>query len=440
MDLVGACRAFVSVSERGSFTVGAAARMSQSVASRRVAALEERFGEPLFERASRRARLTPFGRDMLPVARQLVQAADVLLGEAEAARRKPWRLAVPDICSTARLARLVADARGQGVTLDLWVAAPTQRGELLHAQQVRAALLAVPAADATWSVPLCLAGVADPGVRRVYLDTLRVGRASTCPAQRVWVQPEDDVPHVRDPLARLRDAVGLRPAQLATAHDLTTAAAEVLTTRDLLLCSLDQADELALHWRPIGELVLRRGFALAAAGDGNPHLVQTRLGRAIARCLGVAEPSTDDAGHAGSTDDTGDASDAGEAGADMAEVADVAGAGGAVGVSEVGADWPRAGAGTVTCGGGGRGVNTESLLRAARESLREGACVAVCSYAICTPARSWASIRTPNCPPLPWSRSRSRWRRSNASGAGRWTGRWRLRCGPGGSARRARPG
>lgn len=39
--------------------------MSQPVASRRVAALEERFGEQLFERMSRRAVLTAFGRDML---------------------------------------------------------------------------------------------------------------------------------------------------------------------------------------------------------------------------------------------------------------------------------------------------------------------------------------------------------------------------------------
>ncbi|MGO4420144.1 LysR family transcriptional regulator, partial [Streptomyces sp. MCAF7] len=117
MDLVGACRAFVSVSERGSFTVGAAAaRMSQPVASRRIAALEERLGEQLFERTSRRAVLTPFGRDMLPAARQLVLAADVLEHEAEAAKRKPWRLAVPGICSTVDLARLVADARGHGVT------------------------------------------------------------------------------------------------------------------------------------------------------------------------------------------------------------------------------------------------------------------------------------------------------------------------------------
>ncbi|MEU6331770.1 LysR family transcriptional regulator [Streptomyces sp. NPDC047049] len=288
MDLVGACRAFVNVSKHGSFTVGAAAaRMSQPVASRRVAALEEHFGERLFERTSRRAVLTPFGRDMLPVARQLVQAADVLLDEAEAARRKPWRLAVPDICSTVGLARLVAEARGRGVTLDLRIAPPPQRRELLHAQQVRAALLAVPPDEATWSVPLGLAGAEDPGVQRVYLETLWMGRTATGPARRVWIQPEDDVPHIRDPLTRLRDAVGLRPAQIVAGADLTTAAAEVLSTRDVLLCSPAQAAEFALNWRPIGETTLSRGFALAAAADGNTQPLAARLGDAIARCLGA---------------------------------------------------------------------------------------------------------------------------------------------------------
>ncbi|MFI6285122.1 LysR family transcriptional regulator [Streptomyces sp. NPDC051018] len=288
MDLVGASRAFVSVSEHGGFTVGAAAaRMSQSVASRRVAALEERFGEPLFERTSRRAVLTPFGRDMLPAARQLVQAADVLLHEAEAVKRKPWRLAVPGICSTATLARLVAEARGHGITLDLRVAAPARRRELVHAQQVRAALLAVPADEAEWSVPLGLAGAHDPGVQRVYLETLRIGRASSGPARRVWIQPEDDVPHIRDPLTRLRDAVGLRPSQLVSAPDLTTAAAEVISTGDLLLCSPAQAGELALDWRPVGGIALGRGFALGAAADGNPRHLAARLGEAIARCLGA---------------------------------------------------------------------------------------------------------------------------------------------------------
>ena len=48
MDLVGGCRAFVSVSELGSFTRGsAAAGIAQPVASRRISALERHLGERL---------------------------------------------------------------------------------------------------------------------------------------------------------------------------------------------------------------------------------------------------------------------------------------------------------------------------------------------------------------------------------------------------------
>ncbi|MFG2638791.1 hypothetical protein ACGFX8_34440 [Streptomyces sp. NPDC048362] len=141
--------------------------------------------------------------------------------------------------------------------------------ELLRSQQVRAALIAVPADEATWSVPLGLAGTAAAGVRRVYLKTLRSGRACPNPVRKVWIQPEDDVPHIRDPLTRLRDALELRPVQLAIAADLTNAIAEVFRTSDLLLCSAAQADELGLDWRPIGEITLSRGYGFAAAMDVN---------------------------------------------------------------------------------------------------------------------------------------------------------------------------
>ncbi|SCK45571.1 DNA-binding transcriptional regulator, LysR family [Streptomyces sp. WMMB 714] len=291
VDLVAASRAFVSVGEHGSFTVGAAAaRMSQPVASRRVAALEERFGERLFERTSRRAVLTPFGRDLLPAARQLVQAADLLLHEADTVKQRPRPIAMPDVCSAAALARLMADAGAQGLTLDLRVAGPARRLELLHSQQVRAALLAVPPDEATWCVPLGLAGAREQGVRRVYLETLRLSRLSPGPARRVRLQPEDDVPHVRDPLTRLRDALGLRPSQLAAARDLTTAAAEVLGSDDLLLCSRAQARELGLDWRPLGEVSLLRGYALAAAAQDCPQELEARLAAAFVRCLGADVP------------------------------------------------------------------------------------------------------------------------------------------------------
>ncbi|MFF0723839.1 LysR family transcriptional regulator [Streptomyces sp. NPDC004134] len=288
MDLVGACRAFVSVGTRESFTVGAAAAgLSQPVASRRIAALEKHLGQPLFERAARRTELSAFGRDLLPAARRLLEAADALEHEARTAGLRPWRLAVPATLPTLALARLVTEARALGITLEVHPAEPAGRTELLRTQQVRAALQAVPPDEAAWTLPLGLAGHHDPGVRRVHLDALRPGRGSTGTPRRIWLQPEDDVPHVRNPLTRLRDAAGLLPAQLAAAPDLATAAAEALDSGDLLLCSPVQAGELGLDWRPLGDHPLARGYALTTADHSNPQSLQTRLYDVIARCLGA---------------------------------------------------------------------------------------------------------------------------------------------------------
>ncbi|MFJ8537631.1 LysR family transcriptional regulator [Streptomyces sp. NPDC093591] len=297
MDLVAACRAFVSVSEHGSFTVGAAAaRTAQSVVSRRIAALEQRLGERLLDRSSRTVTLTPFGRDMLPTARQLVRLADRLEHEAEAARRRPLRLAVPAGCPTAAVARLIAEAHEQGILLDPFPAGPAERADLVTSRQVRAALLAVAPTEATWTVPLGLAVAQDPGGGPIYLDTLRPGRADRDRRpRRVWLQPEDDVPHVGDRLARLRDAVGLRPAQLTTAPTLATAAADVLSHGDALLCSAAQARELGLHWRPVGELgpAFARGFSLAVADESDTDAVRVRqtCAHGIAHCLDATQPS-----------------------------------------------------------------------------------------------------------------------------------------------------
>ncbi|TDC23260.1 LysR family transcriptional regulator [Streptomyces sp. 8K308] len=301
MDLVGACRAFVNVSERGSFTVGAAAaRMAQSVASRRIAALERHLGDRLLERSSRPAALTPFGRDVLPLAAQLVRVADRLEQEAEAARHAPLRLAVPATCGTGALAHFIAEAHGHGLRLDPRTAPPAERAELLRTRQVRAALLALPPTEATWTVPLGLAVAADPGGRPIYLDTLRPGRTDRGQRpRRVWLQAEDDVPHIRDGLTRLRDAVGLRPAQLAVAHSLAAATAEVLSHGDALLCSPAEAGELRLHWRPIGELAagFGRGYALVVADEADADAARVReaCGRGIARCLGAATERQDQA-------------------------------------------------------------------------------------------------------------------------------------------------
>ncbi|WP_052850128.1 LysR family transcriptional regulator [Streptomyces avicenniae] len=293
MDLVAACRAFVSVSERGSFTVGAAAAgMAQSVASRRVAALERHLGGRLLERSARTAGLTPFGRDMLPLTRRLVELADRLEQEAETARDRPLRLAVPLTCSPAALARLIAEAHRAGIPLDPRPGAPAERADLVASGEVHGALLAVPPGEAEWRVPLGLAVADDPGGGPLWLDTLRPGRADRERRPRhVRVQPEDDVLHVRDPLARLGDAVGLRPAQVAVARTQAAAAADVLGRGDALLCSPGEAAELRLHWRALGESPgLARGFTLAAAQDADDDAARVRLAcaRALARCLGAA--------------------------------------------------------------------------------------------------------------------------------------------------------
>ncbi|PZA19758.1 LysR family transcriptional regulator, partial [Modestobacter versicolor] len=116
MDVLAGCRAFVDVSAHGTFTVGAAAGgIPQSVASRRIAALEGHLGGKLFDRTSRQVRLTPFGRDMLPSARRLVELADAMAEQARSARRRPFRLVLPEVCAAPVLAQLVLDARRAGL-------------------------------------------------------------------------------------------------------------------------------------------------------------------------------------------------------------------------------------------------------------------------------------------------------------------------------------
>lgn len=288
MDLVGGCRAFVSVSETGSFTAGAAlAHIPQPVASRRIAALERHFGERLFDRSTRRARLTPFGREVLPSARRLVRLAEELEHDAKHARLRPIRVAVPSTCGVRELAELAAEARALEIRLEFRTAGPGERAELVRTGEVRAALTAVPPEDGVWSVPLGVAGAALPPGRAVFLETLRTGR-SAAGRRRVWIQPEDDVPHVRDRVLRVRDAVGLPPGQVQVAASLTTAAAEVFATADLLLCSAAQAEELGLRWARLGELEPARGFAVAAVPGEDADRLRTTLRAAVGRCLGAA--------------------------------------------------------------------------------------------------------------------------------------------------------
>ncbi|GAA5106230.1 LysR family transcriptional regulator [Nocardia iowensis] len=292
MDIVEACRAFVAVGDYGSFTDGAAvARIPQSVASRRIAALERRFGAQLFNRSTRTVTLTSFGRELLPSAKRLVELAETLEHNAERARLRPFRMAVPIVCNPLQLARLIAAGRCKGLNLDLHAAEPGERAESLRTMEVRAALVAVPPGEGTWRVPLGLAGGIAVQSRALYMESLRPSRADEdARRRRVWLQPEDDVPHIRDPLTRLGAAVGLQPAQVQVANSVAAAAAEALGSTDLLLCSASQAEELDLHWRQIGELTeLARGYRLVTGLSEDTQRTHTLSAAEIGRCLGAPE-------------------------------------------------------------------------------------------------------------------------------------------------------
>ncbi|WAB82106.1 LysR family transcriptional regulator [Microcella daejeonensis] len=141
MDVLAAARAFVSVSARGGFTDGAAAlRIPQSVASRRIAALERQVGSPLFDRSRRGAALTPAGEGLLPVARRLVELGDEFLLVAEQGRRRTVRIAVPRT-SIPALARIAAAGLQHDLTLECVEGDVPQRGRMLGDRVVAVAVL-----------------------------------------------------------------------------------------------------------------------------------------------------------------------------------------------------------------------------------------------------------------------------------------------------------
>lgn len=294
MDLVEACRAFVSVGASGSFTGGAAAAsIPQPVASRRVAALEAYLGAHLFDRSGRRVALTPFGRDMMAPAQHLVDLAEGLRIAAGEAEISPLSFAVPEICGVASLAQLAVAARATGVNLDLRPAGPARRAELVASSQVRVAVVSVPADEAMWTVPVGLAGLAHLPGTRLHLDSLRPGRGDNHPPTRVWLTPEDDVPHLRDRLVELRDRAGLRPSQVSVATSLTETLTMALSSPDLMLASQEQAIEFGLHWLPLAEISLSRTFALSAVSRADSDRLRRHLWSPIARCLGASTQGQD---------------------------------------------------------------------------------------------------------------------------------------------------
>ncbi|HTI80671.1 MAG TPA: LysR family transcriptional regulator [Acetobacteraceae bacterium] len=77
MDVLGALRAFVRITETGSFSaVARETNASQSAVTRLIAQLEQHFGVRLFHRTTRRLSLTDDGKTLLGHARHLLEGAD----------------------------------------------------------------------------------------------------------------------------------------------------------------------------------------------------------------------------------------------------------------------------------------------------------------------------------------------------------------------------
>ena len=72
-------RHLISLAQTGSFSKSAGALfLTQPALSRSIRALEIELGQPLFDRIGRRSEVTPFGREVVERARQIVLAADDL--------------------------------------------------------------------------------------------------------------------------------------------------------------------------------------------------------------------------------------------------------------------------------------------------------------------------------------------------------------------------
>lgn len=295
MDLLAACRVLTQLDERGSVTAAAGALgIAQSVASRRLTALERHLGGALVERTARRAVLTPLGRDLVPTARRLVALAEELELDAERARRRPLTLAVPEACAVRDLAVLDAAARGAGLRVEPVAAGPGARAALVARLSARTGLLTAPADEATWAVPLGVggAGRAEPSGPPVRLERLRTsrrgrGHPDALAGARLRTTPEDDVPHVRDVLVRAGAAAGLLPGQLPVDGSRTAALAGVLADDDLLLCSALEAQDLGLYWHPLAGVDLVRGYRLVGDSADDVHALLAAAADELGAALGA---------------------------------------------------------------------------------------------------------------------------------------------------------
>jgi len=118
-------RYFLAVADEGStLAAGRALGVSQTTVSRRIAALEEALGWPLFERLATGYSLTDAGRELIDYARRAAEHADALASAASARIRSASgtvRITVEEVYSVTVLAPIIRELREvhPGIRIDL---------------------------------------------------------------------------------------------------------------------------------------------------------------------------------------------------------------------------------------------------------------------------------------------------------------------------------
>lgn len=129
-------RAFLATAEEGSLSAAARAlKLTQPTLGRQVSALEESLGVALFERVGRGLVLTPAGREMLPHARAMGEAAGRIAlsaaGQTQTIEGK-LRITASDVFSAHFLPSVLARLRAAAPRLEIEVVAVNDIRDILR--------------------------------------------------------------------------------------------------------------------------------------------------------------------------------------------------------------------------------------------------------------------------------------------------------------------
>nr|WP_246402282.1 LysR family transcriptional regulator [Jiangella mangrovi] len=284
--------AFVAVAEARSFTRGAdTCGAPQPVVSRRIAALEQDLGATLLHRTSRQVELTEVGRTLLPHATDLVARAGHFRELAATARAAGLVVGIPpgpDPHALVAARRAAADTVA-AMTLTFAAEPAERRAELVRRGRLDVALLPCPPDQEETGAELGAATATD-GLRgrRLHLDQLRRSGGDEGRPRSVHLSAEDDVPWVRDPVHRAARRAGLLDGQLRVGTPDTEALTGALEFGDAILCTRAWAAAHRLRWRPLGDVAVRRSYAVAVRPQVSRPLVDSLL-PALARAAGLAD-------------------------------------------------------------------------------------------------------------------------------------------------------